>query len=64
MREIAALLDLEPMLTQRAAGLTADGKQKISLGRGLVRADVNVDHVRRAADGDRPAPEVAAALAS
>ena len=26
----------------RAAGLTADGKQKISLGRGLVRSDVNV----------------------
>ena len=30
------------MLGQRAAGLTADGKQKISLGRGLVREDVNV----------------------
>jgi glycerol transport system ATP-binding protein len=30
------------MLPQRAAGLTADGKQKISLGRGLVRSDVNV----------------------
>jgi glycerol transport system ATP-binding protein len=42
VREIAALLDLEPMLAQRAAGLTADGKQKISLGRGLVRSDVNV----------------------
>jgi glycerol transport system ATP-binding protein len=42
VREIAALLDLEPMLRQRAAGLTADGKQKISLGRGLVRDDVNV----------------------
>jgi len=42
VREIAALLDLEGMLTQRAAGLTADGKQKISLGRGLVREDVNV----------------------
>ena len=42
VREIAALLDLEPMLMQRAAGLTADGKQKISLGRGLVRDDVNV----------------------
>jgi len=27
-------------LNQRAAGLTADGKQKISLGRGLVREDV------------------------
>jgi glycerol transport system ATP-binding protein len=42
VREMAALLDLEPMLAQRAAGLTADGKQKISLGRGLVREDVNV----------------------
>jgi glycerol transport system ATP-binding protein len=40
--EIAAMLDLEATLTQRAAGLTADGKQKISLGRGLVRSDVNV----------------------
>ena len=30
------------MLDRRAAGLTADGKQKISLGRGLVRSDVNV----------------------
>jgi len=42
VREIAALLDLGAMLPQRAAGLTADGKQKISLGRGLVRSDVNV----------------------
>ncbi len=49
---------------QRAAGLTADGKQKISLGRGLVRSDVDRDHVRRAADRHRPAPEMAAALAS
>ena len=36
------MLDLEDMLEQRASGLTADGKQKISLGRGLVRSDVNV----------------------
>jgi glycerol transport system ATP-binding protein len=42
VREIARMLDLEDMLARRAAGLTADGKQKISLGRGLVRADVNV----------------------
>jgi glycerol transport system ATP-binding protein len=41
VREIAKMLDLEAMLPQRAAGLTADGKQKISLGRGLVRAGVN-----------------------
>jgi glycerol transport system ATP-binding protein len=38
--EIAAMLELTPTLHTRAAGLTADGKQKISLGRGLVRADV------------------------
>jgi len=42
VREIAVLLELDGMLAQRAAGLTADGKQKISLGRGLVRSDVNV----------------------
>jgi glycerol transport system ATP-binding protein len=35
------MLDLSDRLKQRAAGLTADGKQKISLGRGLVREDVN-----------------------
>ena len=38
--EIAAMLDLTPELGRRARGLTADAKQKISLGRGLVRADV------------------------
>ncbi len=42
VREIAAMLDLTDMLSRRASGLTADGKQKISLGRGLVRSDVNV----------------------
>jgi glycerol transport system ATP-binding protein len=42
VREIAAMLDLDRTLTRRASGLTADGKQKISLGRGLVRSDVNV----------------------
>jgi glycerol transport system ATP-binding protein len=40
VREIAAMLDLDATLDRRAAGLTADGKQKISLGRGLVRSDV------------------------
>jgi glycerol transport system ATP-binding protein len=38
--EIAALLDLDRYLGRRARGLTADAKQKISLGRGLVRPDV------------------------
>jgi glycerol transport system ATP-binding protein len=38
--EIAEVLDLTPFLNKRAAGLAADAKQKISLGRGLVRSDV------------------------
>jgi glycerol transport system ATP-binding protein len=38
--EIARLLDLTPDLTRKATRLTADAKQKISLGRGLVRSDV------------------------
>jgi len=42
VHEVAQMLDLEKSLAQRASGLTADGKQKISLGRGLVREDVNV----------------------
>lgn len=42
VREIAAMLELDATLDKRASGLTADGKQKISLGRGLVRSDVNV----------------------
>ncbi len=40
--EIAEMLELTKTLQNRASGLTADGKQKISLGRGLVRSDVNV----------------------
>lgn len=39
--EIAEMLDMSGQLNQRAAGLTADAKQKISLGRGLVRPDVS-----------------------
>jgi glycerol transport system ATP-binding protein len=42
VRQIAELLELTATLKNRAAGLTADSKQKISLGRGLVRSDVNV----------------------
>ena len=38
--EIAEMLELSGQLDQRAAGLAADAKQKISLGRGLVRQDV------------------------
>ena len=42
VRAVADMTDLTGMLGKKAAGLTADGKQKISLGRGLVREDVNV----------------------
>ncbi len=42
VREVAKMLELDDLLKHRASGLTADGKQKISLGRGLVRSDVNV----------------------
>ncbi len=40
VHEVADILDLTPYLKKKAAGLTADAKQKISLGRGLVRSDV------------------------
>ena len=39
--EIAEMLELSGQLNQRASGLAADAKQKISLGRGLVRPDVS-----------------------
>ncbi len=39
--KIAEMLELSGQLDQRAAGLAADAKQKISLGRGLVREDVS-----------------------
>ncbi len=42
VHEIAAMLEVEDMLGTRAAGLSPDNKQKISMGRGLVRDDVNV----------------------
>jgi len=40
VHKVAEILDLTPFLKMRAAGLTADAKQKVSLGRGLVRSDV------------------------
>ena len=39
--KVAEMLELSGQLDQRAAGLAADAKQKISLGRGLVREDVS-----------------------
>jgi glycerol transport system ATP-binding protein len=40
VEDVAAMLGLTADLHHRARGLTADSKQKISLGRGLVRSDV------------------------
>ncbi|MEL7154755.1 MAG: ABC transporter ATP-binding protein, partial [Pseudomonadota bacterium] len=40
VREIAEMTGLTDSLNRRAQGLTADAKQKISLGRGMVREDV------------------------
>ncbi|SFO75968.1 carbohydrate ABC transporter ATP-binding protein, CUT1 family [Mesorhizobium sp. NFR06] len=41
VRETLDMIDLASMAKKKARGLTADQKQKISLGRGLVRSDVN-----------------------
>ena len=39
--KIARMIGMEALLARKAQGLTADAKQKISLGRGMVREDVN-----------------------
>ncbi|AWD21825.1 ABC transporter ATP-binding protein [Fuscovulum blasticum] len=41
VNQIAAMIGMDAMLDRKARGLTADAKQKISLGRGMVREDVN-----------------------
>ena len=41
VNEILDVIDLKSMARRKARGLTADLKQKVSLGRGLVRSDVN-----------------------
>jgi glycerol transport system ATP-binding protein len=41
VQEILRIIDLRAPPDQRARGLTADQKQKIALGRGLVRSDVS-----------------------
>ncbi|MEO1456452.1 MAG: ABC transporter ATP-binding protein [Pseudomonadota bacterium] len=41
VQAIARMIGMEDRLRQKARGLTADAKQKISLGRGMVREDVN-----------------------
>jgi glycerol transport system ATP-binding protein len=40
VHEVAEMLELSSDLGRRARGLAADAKQRISMGRGLVRADV------------------------
>jgi len=42
VREIAEMLEVTEMLDTRASNLSPDNKQKVSMGRGLVRDDVNV----------------------
>lgn len=41
VQKIAQMIGMEDQLKRKARGLTADAKQKISLGRGMVREDVN-----------------------
>ena len=41
VQQIGQMIGMEAELDKRARGLTADAKQKISLGRGMVREDVN-----------------------
>lgn len=41
VQTVAKMIGLEHGLKRKARGLTADAKQKISLGRGMVREDVN-----------------------
>lgn len=41
VQQIGQMIGMEAELDNRARGLTADAKQKISLGRGMVREDVN-----------------------
>ncbi len=40
--EIAEMLEVTDILDRKASALTPDNKQKVSMGRGLVRDDVNV----------------------
>jgi len=41
VNEVADILELTPLLKRKARNLTADEKQKVSMGRGLVRDDVS-----------------------
>ena len=54
VNEVAETLGLEGLLDRRAKSLTADQKQLISLGRGLVRDDVAAILMDEPLDSDRP----------
>ncbi|WP_108482213.1 ABC transporter ATP-binding protein [Oceaniglobus ichthyenteri] len=41
VQKVSAMIGMDNELDRKARGLTADAKQKISLGRGMVREDVN-----------------------
>jgi glycerol transport system ATP-binding protein len=41
VRDVAEMLDLAPLLDQRTGDIGADARQKVSMGRGLVRTDVS-----------------------
>ncbi|MHA7874087.1 ABC transporter ATP-binding protein [Roseivivax sp.] len=41
VQQVGQMIGMEAELDRKARGLTADAKQKISLGRGMVREDVN-----------------------
>ncbi len=41
VKAVAEMIGMSDRLKQKARGLTADAKQKLSLGRGMVREDVN-----------------------
>jgi len=41
VKDVANMIGMQDFLNDKASGLTADAKQKISLGRGIVREDVN-----------------------
>ncbi|TDL76566.1 ABC transporter ATP-binding protein [Palleronia sediminis] len=41
VQKVGDMIGMEAVLDRKARGLTADAKQKISLGRGMVREDVN-----------------------
>ena len=60
VNEVAEMLELDDVLNRRAANLSADAKQKISLGRGLVRSDVAAILFDEPLTVIDPAPQTAA----